>query len=939
MIRIAFTQIELAKAIPQNVVDLLTPVPHSVVIGDGAIIFSKDTAIEVSGNPEPWNAFPGILPSTSVDIFPDPGWNLARLSTKVMEWIGTRLDELGIELPLSNEKPKVDPAPFTVEVPDSAVPVQGRREGYTLAVTAGGIEILAWTLRGAYYAMLTLSQLLTVASQDGHDVLACPIVTIHDWPAYPARGLIDDISRGQMPTMDNMKKFIRFLSRGKQNIYVMYIEDVIHFKSHPKIGADRGKLMPEQLREIQDYAKEWFVSIVPGIELLGHMENILLMPEYMKHAEFPGAACLDVTSPETKEFVRQLLDDAIPQFDSPIFAPICDESMDFGLGKAAGLVQEKGYGKALADWYLFLIEEIRKRGKPIAFFAHDIVQKFPEALAELKKAGALVYCWIYANKKEYPAVTRLRKLGLTVAAGPAVFDWSRHYPYFAYAEANMINYGKDALARGAIGLITTKWGDYHNENFRENVFYGLQVNAQASWTPLKSHVPQIRSAFAWHFFGTTDPRLWECMDTLARQNDVLPRYPNGMFNRFWLDPFIRDIKPAEYKVAERFLMESRHVLDLLDSLRTQGIVTRNADNLDYISFAARMARHYGAKILVSEAAFKGLPHLAEFARGRIGFAGDAVLGGLKWLKEDCKALHAEYMTLWRRQAVEPGLENPSHRFDILEWHYDQAIADVEKGHKPRAHQLHSDWIWIPGIRSNAEHGNKHWYHFYKAFAANKPVKKAFLQCISANHAIVAINGKKAGEVVSRVTLGYRPWLNAVGFFDVTGLVRDGTNVICADAANWGGGVGSLNIVLHLEFVDGGTDDTCTDKTWYCTGLPVEPWPLEEVPGDAMLVQFKPAKSLGKPPMAWQGPITQPVWEKGWKSSLAFTFGYRNMIESAVPMFAGRKLYELFFWLFPGIIRLFGSDVYGLRKQENISIRTKEPTERHCHHARRITRHG
>ncbi len=914
MIRIAFTQIEPAKAIPRNVVGLLTPVPQNVVIGSGAIILGKNTIIEVSGNPEPWNAFPNVLPSANVDAFPDPAWNLARLSAKVKEWIGMRLDELGVELPLSKRSPKVNPAPFTAQVPDSAVPPEGRREGYTLAVTAGGIEILAWALRGAYYAVLTLSQLLTVTNQDGHEVLACPIVTIHDWPAYPARGLIDDISRGQVPTIDNIKKFIRFLSRGKQNIYVMYIEDVIHFKSHPKIGEGRGKLMPEQIREIQDYAKDWFVTIIPGIELLGHMENILLMPEYMQYAEFPGASCLDVTNPATKEFVKQLLDDAIPQFDAPVFAPICDESMDFGLGKAAGLVQAKGYGKALAEWYVFLIEEIRKRGKPIVFFAHDIVQKYPDALAELKKASAWVYCWIYANKKKYPTVSKLKHLGLTVAAGPAVFDWSRHYPYFAYAEGNMINFGKDALPRGAIGLITTKWGDYHNENFRENIYYGLQVNAQASWTPLKSSVPQIRNAFAWHFFGTDDRHVWQCMDTLARQNEVLPRFPNGMFNRFWLDPFVRDIKPAEYGIAERFLTEARHVLGLLQVLGEHKAVALNADNLDYVSFAARMARHYGAKILVSEAAFKGVPHLAEFARGRIGYAGDAVLGGLEWLKADCDALHEDYMALWRRIAAEEGLENPSHRFDILAWHYEQAIADVKAGRKPRAHQLQSDWVWIPGMRKSAEHGNKQWYYFYKAFKASKQVKKAFLQCISANHAAVSINGKVASEVVSRVTLGYRPWLNAVGFFDVTGMLRTGDNTICVDAANWGGGVGSLNVALHVEYVDDEKVDMTTDTTWTCTGSRPERWPFEEAPADAELVSFIPVKSLGRPPMAWQGPITQPVWEKGWKSNIAFTFGYRNMIESAVPMFAGKKIYKAIFWLFPGIIRLFGSDVYGLRRQ-------------------------
>ena len=51
--------------------------------------------------------------------------------------------------------------------------------------------------------------------------------------------------------------------------------------------------------------------------------------------------------------------------------------------------------------------------------------------------------------------------------GPAFFDWSRHYPYFDFAETNMIEMGKDGAARGSMGLVTTKWGDFFNENFRE----------------------------------------------------------------------------------------------------------------------------------------------------------------------------------------------------------------------------------------------------------------------------------------------------------------------------------------------------------------------------------------------------------------------------------------------------------------------------------------
>ena len=43
--------------------------------------------------------------------------------------------------------------------------------------------------------------------------------------------------------------------------------------------------------------------------------------------------------------------------------------------------------------------------------------------------------------------------------GGRVFDWSRYYPYFDFAETNMIEMGKDLAARGSMGLVTTKMGE------------------------------------------------------------------------------------------------------------------------------------------------------------------------------------------------------------------------------------------------------------------------------------------------------------------------------------------------------------------------------------------------------------------------------------------------------------------------------------------------
>lgn len=908
MLRVSITGIEPCKDAIIDTVDLIHPVPQVITAREGAVAITPRSTIHVTGKVELPGSLPKIISSHDGDFVPDPGWDLATLGRKIRKWMTGRASELGCTLPIPEASIIVGDEPVRCEATRD-VPRERQREGYVIDVGVDAIIMTAWTLRGMYYATLTLNGLMVAGEGDAGGV-AVPLVAIVDWPAYTIRGLVDDISRGQRPTVDNIKTFIRHLSRGKQNALVLYIEDIIHFKSHPRIGVNRGRLEPAEIREIQDYAREWFVAIIPGIEMLGHMENILLDPEYMDLAEFPGAQCIDVTNPRSREFIVSLIRDAAGLFDSPILAPICDESMDFGQGKSAAHVEKLGYAKAFAEWYLFLIEEIRKAGKPVVIFAHDVIIKFTEALREVQKADAIIYCWIYANKTSYPPVSKLKDMGLTVVGGPAVFDWSRHYPHYDYAEGNMAGMGKDAVARGAIGLITTKWGDFGNENFRDNIYYGLDVNAQAAWTPFKIDIPRMRRAFTWHFFGTTDPRPMAVMDVLSKQNHVLPRFPNGMFNRYWMDPFVRDIKPAEHEMAKRFIREARHVMDTVAALRAGRAIARNEGNLDYIAFAARMARHYGAKILVAEAAYRGAPPLAAFVQEHLGYGGDPIEGGFAWLLEDIRGQLPEYRALWTRIAVPEGLEYPTRHFEILAWHYEQALDAVRAGRRPGPRQLRSEWIWRPGRRTSATWGNKRWHHFATTFTVASPVIKATWQGIAANHAILHVNGKTAGEVLSRQSLGLLPLAKSVHWFDVTSSIAQGENVLCIDAINWGGGIGGVNAILHLEHADGTTTDVITDGTWWYFASKPATWPAG--PGQLPATREK-ARSHGRPPGAWQGPITEPAWDRGFKSSTSFVLGNRNYFETAIPVALGRGVYKALFWLFPVIVRLLGTDMLGFRK--------------------------
>jgi hypothetical protein len=899
--------------------DKILPLPQKLEPQSGSIVLDENVKFMIEGFSEAPNSFPKLVDGINFEYLIDPIWSLGQFAEKCKEWLNARIAELGIKLEFQSNQFSTRGGIKTESEHDSSkktaenqIAPKYRREGYLITANETAFELIAWTMRGAYYGIRTITQMLTTSKKARTPMVMFPACKIIDYPLYAMRGLVDDISRGQRPTLENFKKFIRFLSCTKQNALVLYIEDIYKWESHPRIGQGRGPLTKADIKELEAYAKDWFVNIIPGVEMLGHMDNILSDPFYREYAEFPGAQCLNVSNPKTKVFVDELLREIVPVFESPVFAPICDESFDFGKGASRQYVKERGFARAMADWYLFLIETIKKYGKQAVLFAHDIIAKHDEALQAIRGKDTLIYYWNYSNRKKYPAISKIVKKGFAVAGGPGVFDWSRHFPYFDYAEVNMIEMGKDGLQRGLIGLVTTKWGDFFNENFRDNIFYGLAVNGQAAWSPFQSHVPKIRKAYAWIFHTTLDDTVIECLNILSQQNKVLPSFPNGLMNRFWMDPFVREISPKELAYAERFISEGITVLNKLAGMQSKKIILTNTDNLDYIHFAARMARHYGAKILLSEAVYRRNPQFATVTQKHLGYPGDAIQQGFGWLRSDIEQLAKDYEKLWLRLAVREGLEYPMAHFQVLQWYYDRILEDFAQSIQPHTRQLSSHWIWRTGKRNSASWGNHQWFYFAKPFICEKPIKRAIVQAIAGDHLNVYLNGQFIGEVLSRFSLSSYPMGKAVQWFDVTSKLQNNhTNLLLVEGINHSGGIGGINVILHIDYADATFLDIISDDTWIYAEKKPEGWPdlTQEM---LQTPSFSPVQSFGPPPGAWFGPISAPDWDRNQKSSITFGFGNKNFFECSISSFVPERLHEMLYWLVPRGVKWAKVDLFGFR---------------------------
>ncbi|MEK7756120.1 MAG: glycoside hydrolase family 20 zincin-like fold domain-containing protein, partial [Planctomycetota bacterium] len=71
--------------------------------------------------------------------------------------------------------------------------------GYRLTVSAGGIELLGGSPDGCFYGLQTLTQLTDFATGE------VPCCVIDDFPDFTTRGLLHDVTRGKVPTLDTLK--------------------------------------------------------------------------------------------------------------------------------------------------------------------------------------------------------------------------------------------------------------------------------------------------------------------------------------------------------------------------------------------------------------------------------------------------------------------------------------------------------------------------------------------------------------------------------------------------------------------------------------------------------------------------------------------------------------------------------------------------------------
>src|SRR5699024_2512192 len=85
-------------------------------------------------------------------------------------------------------------------------------------------------------------------------------------------GPMFDLSRNAVMKVDTFKDMIRVMAMMGFDSAMLYMEDTYEVKDEPYFGYMRGRYSQVELKELDDYAYQFGIELIPCIQTLAHLE-------------------------------------------------------------------------------------------------------------------------------------------------------------------------------------------------------------------------------------------------------------------------------------------------------------------------------------------------------------------------------------------------------------------------------------------------------------------------------------------------------------------------------------------------------------------------------------------------------------------------------------------------------------------------------------------
>ena len=369
------------------------------------------------------------------------------------DWAGEVCLKDGDELSLS-----LDDGRLTVEAPD-------------LSAAGRGLFLAACALR------------------DGGDV-----PKLHQKRHIASCGMMLDMSRGGVMKVEAVKRMIDAHAALGLNMMMLYTEDTYTVPEAPYLGYLRGRYTEKELREMDDYAADSGVELVPCVQTLAHLEQFL---QWDVNREIKDNDCvLMIDEPKTYEWIRAALTTLRRCFRTNRIHIGMDEAHGVGLGeyyqkhgpvdrfalltrhlnRVVDICKELGFKPIMwSDMFYRLGSKINDYYDPEAVVPESAVAEIPDV--------ALCY-WDYYHTDEKFYADMLeghRRMGKEVVFAGGIWTWAGILPHVRKTNATSYPALRACLKAGIGTVLATSWGDDGAETDFRLALNQLPIYSEHVW--------------------------------------------------------------------------------------------------------------------------------------------------------------------------------------------------------------------------------------------------------------------------------------------------------------------------------------------------------------------------------------------------------------------------------------------------------------------------
>jgi hypothetical protein len=541
-------------------------------------------------------------------------------------------------------------------------------QGYEMTITPDRIYVVAGAPAGVFYAVQTLNQILF---QKGR---ALPTLRCGDWPDFINRGVMLDISRDKVPTMETLYGLIDLLASWKVNQFQLYTEHTFAYRNHPVVWAEASPITGADILALDAYCRQRFIELVPNQNSFGHMRRWLVHDQYRHLAECPYGCdtawghfdepfTLYPGDPDSFNLICGLYDELLPHFNSRQFNVGCDETVDLGRGRSKELVEQEGQGRVYVDFVLKIYRNVKARGLTMQFWG-DVLMNHPELVPELPR-DIIALEWGY--EADHPFDERgaiFAASGVPFYVCPGTSSWNTVAGHTDNALGNLRNAAENGLKHGAIGYLNTDWGDNGHWQPLPVSYLGFAYGAAVSWGYAVNRdidIAQAVGAYAFRDVSGTMGQLAYDLGNVHRTVGVQTFNSTVLFRILQATPEEMIKYAAQASETSNLPETLRATLAQIDKVTADLVNARlQRDDAELLkrelTWAANMLRH---------ACWRGI-----WVLGKANDADqDHPLDLRQRLADDAEALLAEYEFIWHARNRPGGFKDSCARLEVMRSHY------------------------------------------------------------------------------------------------------------------------------------------------------------------------------------------------------------------------------------------------------------------------------